>query len=107
MLAFRFLLELVAFGAIGWVGWEIGDGGITEGLLAGLIAVAAMGLWGALTVPGDPARNPNPVIVAPGWSRLLVELTVFGVAAWALWVYVSRAASESFLTAVGITYIVG
>lgn len=105
MLGVRFLLELVAFGAIGWAGWEIGDGGITGGLLAGLMAVAAMAIWGALTVPGDPARNPEPVIVVPGWARLLVELAVFGVAAWLLWVSVSRAASESFLTAVDIAFV--
>lgn len=107
MLGFRFLLELVAFGAIGWAGWRIGDGGVAGGALAALFAIAAMAVWGALTVPGDPARNPTPVIVVPGWVRLLVELAVFGAAAWALWAFASRAASEAFLTAVGITFLVG
>lgn len=107
MLAVRFLLELIGFGAIGWAGWQVGDGGIAGGTLAALFVVVAGAAWGALTVPGDPARNPTPVIVVPGWARLLVEATVFGLAAWALWVFVSRAASESYLTALGIISLVG
>lgn len=107
MLAVRFLLELIALGALGWAGWNLGGGGIAGGALAALFVVAAGAAWGALTVPGDPARNPTPVIVVPGWARLLVEAAVFGLAAWALWVYVSRAASESYLTALGIVSLVG
>ncbi|HEV2129242.1 MAG TPA: YrdB family protein [Thermomicrobiales bacterium] len=107
MLAFRFLLELVAFWAIGLAGWQLGDGGLPGGVLTAAMAITAMALWGALTVPDDPARNPTPVIVVPGWARLLVELAIFGVAAWSLWVFVSRTASETFLTAAGIVYIVG
>ncbi|MDQ4044857.1 MAG: hypothetical protein M3173_05345 [Chloroflexota bacterium] len=59
-----------------------------------------------LIVPNDPARNPISVIVVPGWVRLLIELVIFGVAVWSLLVFVSRAASESFLTAAGVVYIV-
>lgn len=107
MLAARLLLELIAFGSIGWAGWSLGGGGITGGALAIALVVAAAAAWGALTVPDDPARNPTPVIVVPGWARLLVEAAVFGVAAWSLWVFVSRAASESFLTGLGIVTVVG
>ncbi len=106
MLATRFLLELIGFGAIGWAGWQVG-GGLVGGALAAVFVVAAGAAWGALTVPGDPARNPEPVIVVPGWARLLVELAIFGLAAWALWVFVSRAASETYLTALGIVTLVG
>jgi hypothetical protein len=107
MLAVRFLLEMIGLGAIGWAGWNLGGGGITGGALALLFIIVAGAAWGAFTVPGDPARNPTPVIVVPGWARLLVEAAVFGLAAWALWVYVSRAASESYLTALGIISLVG
>jgi hypothetical protein len=107
MLAVRFLLELIGLGAIGWAGWNLGSGGLAGGALAALLVVVAGTAWGALTVPGDPARNPTPVIVVPGWARLLIELAVFGLAAWALWVFVSRAASETYLTALGVISLVG
>lgn len=107
MLAFRFLLELTAFGSIGVAGWELEDGGITGGILAAIAVVLAAAAWGTLTVPDDPSRNPKAVVVVPGWLRLAVELTVFALAAWSLWVFVSRAASETFLTAVGIMTLVG
>lgn len=107
MLATRFLLELIGFGAIGWAGWNLGGGGIGGGVMAALFVVAAGTAWGALTVPDDPARNPTPVIVVPGWARVLVEVAIFGLAAWALWVFVSRAASETYLTALGIVMLVG
>lgn len=107
MLAFRFLLELIAFGAIGWAGWQLGSQGIWGGVLAAVFALSAMALWGALTDPDDPARNPIPVVVVPGWLRLVVELAVFGAAAWSLWAFSSRAASEAFMTAAGIVFVVG
>ena len=75
--------------------------------MAALFVVVAGASWGALTVPDDPARNPTPVIVVPGWARVLVETAIFGLAAWALWVFVSRAASETYLTALGIVTLVG
>lgn len=107
MLATRFLLEMIGFGALGWAGWNLGDGGLFGAALAAVFVVAAGAAWGALTVPGDPARNPEPMIVVPGWARLLIELTIFGLAAWSLWVFVSRAASETYLTALGIVALVG
>lgn len=107
MLVFRFLLELVAFGSIGLAGWRIGEGGVLGGVLAAVGVIFAATAWGALTVPDDPSRNPKTVVVVPGWLRIIVELVVFGVAAWSLWVYVSRAASETFMTAIGIMMLVG
>jgi hypothetical protein len=107
MLATRFLLELIALGALGWAGWNLAGGGLAGWALAAAFVLAAGAVWGAFTVPGDPARNPTPVIVVPGWARLLIEATVFGLAAWALWVFVSRAASESYLTALGVISLVG
>ena len=107
MLAFRFLLELIAFGSIGLAGWKLGDGGITGGIVAVIAVIAAAAARGTLTVPEDPSRNPNAVVAVPGWLRLAVELAVFGLAAWSLWVFVSRAASETFMTAVGIMMLVG
>lgn len=107
MMVFRFLLELVAFGSIGFAGWHLGDGGIIGWVLAAAAVIAAATAWGALTVPDDPSRNPTVVIPVPGWLRILVEVVVFGLAAWSLWVFVSRAASETFLTAIGIMMLIG
>ena len=107
MLAVRFMLELIALGSLGWAGWRLGGGGATGVLLAAVFVLGAAVAWGALTVPDDPARNPTPVVIVPGWLRLAVEIAVFGLAAWSLWVFVSRAASETFLTALGIVTIVG
>ena len=107
MLAFRFMLELIAFGSIGWAGWQIGEGGIAGGMLATLAVLLATAAWGSFTVPDDPARNPTPVVVVPGWLRLGIEALIFGLAAWSLWVFVSRAASETFLTALAIATLVG
>ena len=107
MLAVRFLLELIALGALGWAGWNLGNGGVLGWVLAAVFVIIAGAAWGAFTVPDDPARNPTPVIVLPGWVRLLIELTVFGLAAWALWAFVSRAASETYLTAIGVISLVG
>ena len=107
MLAFRFLLELIAFGTIGWAGWRIGDGGITGGVFAAIALLIAAAVWGTISVPDDPTRNPTPVVAVPGWLRLGIEFLIFGLAAWSLWVLVSRAASETFLTALGIATLVG
>lgn len=107
MLAVRFLLELVAFGGIGLAGWRIGDGGVSGGVLASIVVLAASAVWGTFAVRDDPTRNPKPVIAVRGWARLLIEFAIFGVAAWSLWVFASRAASETFLTVLGIVTLVG
>lgn len=107
MLAVRFVLELIAFGSIGVAVWTLGDGGIFGGVLAAIAVVTAAAAWGTLAVPDDPTRNPKAAIAVPGWLRLVIELSIFGLAAWSLWVYVSRAASETFLTAIGIMMLVG
>ncbi|MDQ3524543.1 MAG: YrdB family protein [Chloroflexota bacterium] len=107
MLAVRFVLELVAFGGIGLAGWRIGDDGVSGGVLASMFVLAAAVLWGTCSVRDDPTRNPKPVVAIRGWMRLLIEFSVFGVAAWSLWVFASRAASETFLTMLGIVTLVG
>lgn len=107
MLAVRFVLELIAFGSVALAGWHIGNGGFAGGVLASLLAIAAAALWGTFAVRDDPSRNPNPVIAVRGWIRLSIEFAIFGVAAWSLWVFVSRAASETFLTVLGIVTLVG
>lgn len=103
----RFALEIVAFYAIAHAGWRVGEGGIAGTLLAILFFAIAAGFWGTFSVRDDPSRNPKPVVAVHGWIRLIIELTVYGFAAWSLWVFTSRAASETFLTVLVIATVVG
>lgn len=102
----RFALELAAIGGLGWWGWTLGGGGMTGTMLAILIPGFAFTIWGVFAVSNDPARNPNPPVAIPGWMRLIIELSVFGLAAYGIWTSGSRAASETLLTGVGIVYAV-
>lgn len=102
----RFALELAAIGGLGWWGWTLGDGGVTGTILAILIPTIAFTIWGVFAVRDDPARNPNPPVAVPGWLRLIIELSVFGLAAYGIWTSGSRAAAETLLTGVGIVYAV-
>jgi hypothetical protein len=82
-LAVRFALEilaLVAFGA--WARIQfIGVIGFALMILLPVIAAVA---WGTFNVKGDPSRSGKAPVPVPGIVRLLLELTFFGFATWAL-----------------------
>ena len=88
-LAFRFLLELAAFGAMGYWGWQTGAG-FSRTLLALGTPVVWAALWGIFAVPGDPSRSGKAPVPVPGVLRLALETAFFGFAAWGL--YASGAA---------------
>lgn len=76
----------------GLAGWELGGWpGATLGVLLSLA------LWGVFGTVGDGSRGV-PVVQTPGQLRLLLELSLFGIAAWGYWVGWDRIASETFLT---------
>lgn len=102
----RLLVELASLAALAWWGWKLGDGGTAGIALALLFIFFAAALRGALGTPGDPARTAQPWITVPGWLRLALELVILGLAAFAIWITVSRAASETFLTVAGVLYVV-
>ena len=79
-LAFRFFLELAALVAIGYWGWNVGEGWTRWLLMLGVPLVAAV-LWGVFRVDNDPGRAPVRV---PGFLRLALELAYFGFAVWSL-----------------------
>lgn len=80
-LAFRFLLELTAIIVFGYWGHSLaGDG--TRILLAILFPLLFAVLWGVFAVRGDPSRSGKTVVQTPGIIRLLLELGLFGAAAW-------------------------
>ncbi len=103
-LTLRFLLELVALGAIAYWGWTQNDGVWRWVAALGLPLIAAA-LWVTFRVPGDMERmvqsfqestgtlgeafrtpaEPRDVRVAvPGVVRLAIEALFFGGAVWLL-----------------------
>lgn len=83
-LAVRFVLELSALAAIGIWGFDQHSGAWRWILGFGLPLLAAIA-WGTFAVPGDRSRSGEAPIPVPGTMRLLLELALFGLAAWALY----------------------
>lgn len=106
MLAVRFGLEIFGWVGFGIWGWAIGEGGLTGGLLAVALVAISAAIWGVFRVPNDPPGNLHPPVRVPGWGRLLIELTFFGLAAAGLWLSGYRAASETLMTAVALLYVI-
>jgi hypothetical protein len=78
-LAFRLVLEIAAFVALGIGGYAIGSGALSWVLAAGL-PMAGMAAWGTFNVPGDRSRSGEAPVPVAGAIRLLVEAAVFGTA---------------------------
>lgn len=83
-LALRFLLEIAALVAIGYWGFDQ-HSGIWRFILAIGGPLIAATLWGTFAVPGDPSRSGEAPVPIPGVLRLVLELSLFGFAAWALY----------------------
>lgn len=82
-LGLRFILELVALGALGYWGWRNHTGSLAYLLAVGLPILAAA-LWGTFRVPEDASASGKAPVAVPGWLRLLLELTLFTGATAAL-----------------------
>ena len=82
-LAIRFILELIAIFVFGVWGYALG-GESTKIPLAILFPLLFAALWGVFAVRGDPSRSGKTVVHTPGILRLLLELGLFGAAAWML-----------------------
>ena len=82
-LAVRFILEIIGLVALGWWGWNQGEG-IERFVLAQGIPLLAAVLWGTFAVPNDPSRSAEARVPVPGIVRLLPELAFFVSATWAL-----------------------
>ena len=76
LLAIRFALEIAALVALGYWGFETGDGvlGVVLGIGAPLVAAVA---WGTFVSPKASVKLPKPL-------RLAVELLIFAAATVAL-----------------------
>lgn len=80
-LSLRFLLELAAILTFGYWGYALNENG-PKILLAILFPFLFAVLWGVFAVRGDPSRSGKTVVQTPGILRLLLELGLFGTAAW-------------------------
>jgi hypothetical protein len=77
-LLIRFLLEICALGALGYWGFRVGDGATAKiGLGIGAPMLAAV-VWGIFVAP-------KAALPVPGWLHLLLEFSVLGSAAVALY----------------------
>jgi len=82
-LAVRFILEIIALVALGaWAKAKFpGALGFVLMIVIPLLAATA---WGTFNVKGDPSRSGKAPVPVPGIVRLLLELSIFGSATWAL-----------------------
>ena len=83
-LAVRFILELAALAALAYWGWTQHTGVLRYLLTVSLLVLGAV-LWGVFAVPGDRSRSGDAPVPVPGILRLLLELLLFGFAAWCLY----------------------
>jgi hypothetical protein len=104
-LTVRFFLELTALIAMGFWGWNQGEGALRF-LLAFGIPVIAVVMWGVFAVPNDPSRSGNAPIATPGILRLALELIFFSFAAWTLYSVGATMASWVFVIVTLLHYIV-
>jgi hypothetical protein len=81
--AVRLLLEITALVTFGIWGYHQSESGIRI-LLAILLPLGFAVLWGVFAVRDDPSRSGKTVVQTPGIIRLLLELGLFGAAAWML-----------------------
>ncbi len=103
-LAYRFVLEVALLAGLAYWGWHLGGTGVTRLLLAAVLPMVAAAAWGIFATPQDPSRSGRAPVPVPGSVRLILELVLFGLAAYGIWTSGSRAAAETLLTAVGLHY---
>jgi Protein of unknown function (DUF2568) len=74
LLAVRFLSELALLAALAVTGWRLGDPPVMQVVLAVLLPLVAVAVWGRLVAPRASGRLADP-------SRLAVETVLFTVSA--------------------------
>ena len=104
-LAVRFLLELSALAAMGIWGWRQGEGVLRFVLAVGVPVLAAVA-WGTFAVPDDPSRSGAAPVAVPGAVRLILELSVFLFASWALYDIELRSMAWVLVAVVVVHYAV-
>lgn len=81
--AIRFILELTSMAVFAWWGYQLSETGLRI-LPAILLPLGFALIWGIFAVRNDPSRSGKTVVRTPGIIRLIIELALFGTAAWML-----------------------
>jgi hypothetical protein len=98
----RAFLGLTVSAGLAWGLWRLGGSGVAAGAAGILAGVATIAVWLLVETPGDPGGGWLGRIAVPGPLRLLGELALLALAAAAIWLGGSRAASETLLTVAGL-----
>lgn len=99
---FHFTLEICLLLALGVWGFHAGGNTLVKFSLGVGVPLLSAVLWGVFRVPNDP----GPAIVAvPGWLRLLLELGLMGISAWALAATGRHGMSKAFAVAILLDYV--
>ncbi|MCO5220456.1 MAG: YrdB family protein [Thermomicrobiales bacterium] len=99
-----FLLELAMWASFAIIGWQVGDG-VTRWIFAIVFALGAMLIWGLFRTPGMPPAAKPGVIPTSGPVRLILEIGLFLLAGYGLWVTGSRWAAETLWTFAALNYV--
>ncbi len=99
-----FLLEVGMWLSFGWIGWNAGDG-TSRWLIALVLATAAILIWGIFRTPGMPPAGKPGVFPTPGPVRLILEVGLFLLAGYGLWVTGYRWIAETLWTFAALIYI--
>jgi len=94
------------FGCLAYLGYNLSDTTLIRLALAVLLPVAAMALWVVFRTPGDESAGKEGFVAIPGWLRLIMELSLFLIAAFGAWWAGSRIAAETLLTFTVLHYVV-
>lgn len=101
---FMFLLEIGMWASFAWIGWSAGNGA-TRWLFAIGFASAAILIWGVFRTPGMPPAGKPGVYPTPGPVRLVLEVGLFLLAGFGLWVTGSRWIAETLWTFAVLIYL--
>jgi hypothetical protein len=99
-----FVLELVMWGSFAWIGWQVGANS-TRWLFAIAFGLGAILIWGIFRTPGMPPAGKPGVFPTPGPVRLVLELGLFALAGYGLWVTGYRWIAETLWTFAALNYI--
>jgi hypothetical protein len=99
-----FLLEVAMWASFAWIGWSAGNGA-TRWLLSIAFAGASMLLWGFFRPPGMSPTGKSGVFPTPGPVRLILEIGLFLLAGYGLWVTGYRWAADTLWTFAALIYV--
>ena len=101
---FMFLLEIGMWVSFGWIGWSASNG-VRRWLSALGLTAAAILIWAIFRTPGMPPADKSSLFPTPGPVRLVLEVGLFLLAGYGLWVTGYRWIAETLWTFAALIYI--